>query len=85
MAEVTVNRRKYNVVGDVKQQFYNINIANTGDTLTVGLLNILLVSFEVAAGGVTAYSVAAGSNLGQSVITLTSGAQNNLDVMVLGT
>lgn len=85
MAAVTINRQKFNVSGDVREQFYNINIATTGDTLTVGMTTVLFVGFEVIGGGVTAYSVAAGSVPGQSVITITSGAQNNLDVIVYGT
>lgn len=85
MAAVTINRQKFNVSGDVRENFYNITIANTGDTLTVGMNTVLFVGFEVAAGGVTAYSVAAGSVPGQSVITITSGAVSNLDMIVYGT
>ncbi len=85
MAAVTTNSKKYNVVGDMKQQLYNINIATTGDTLTVGLINVNAVNCTPKTGGVTDVAVAAGTILGTSVITFTSGAVNNQLVEVLGT
>jgi hypothetical protein len=81
MAEVTVNSVKHNVIGSVKQKLYNVTGA-TGSTLTVGLANVHMVVGEGTA--LTAYSVAAGSVPGTSVITLT-GTMSTTDLEVIGT
>lgn len=84
MAAVTINGPiKYNVNGSLRDQYYNITGA-TGDTLTVGMTTVRQVNVEPAT--ITGYSVAAGPNPGQSVITFTTGggAFTATDVQVLG-
>ncbi len=80
MPEVTVNTRKYNVSGSLRDQYYNVT-GNTGDTLTVGLTTVKKVNTDGTA--VTAYSVAAGTLAGTSVITLT-GTLAATNIQVLG-
>ena len=70
MAAVTVNTYVNNVAGSKRQNFYNI-AGNTGDTLTVGLTNVLKVIFDP--GTITGSSVAAGTIPGTSIITFTTG------------
>lgn len=82
MAEVTVNSRKFNVDGSMRENFYNIT-GNTGDTLTVGMFSVKMVT---AKGNLlTSFSVAPGANGGQSVITLTGTLGTNVELAVTGT
>lgn len=81
MPAVTINSAKYTVMGNMRSNFYNIT-GNSGDTLTVGMFNVKMVNSE--GGVVTAYSVAAGANAGQSVITLTGTLGTNTDLEVIG-
>ena len=80
MAAVTVNSVKYNVNGSMRDQYYNIT-GSSADTLTVGLFKVWMVNSE--GGAVTAYTTAAGSIPGTTVITLT-GTFSNTDIQVLG-
>ncbi len=80
MAAVTVNSVKYNVNGSLRDQYYNIT-GNSGDTLTVGMFSVKIVNSE--GGAVTAYTTAAGTNPGTTVITLT-GTFSNTDLQVVG-
>lgn len=82
MPAVTINSAKYTVQGNMRSNFYNIT-GNSGDTLTVGMNTVKMLVSE--GGVVTAYSVAAGSNPGQSVITLTGTLGTNTDLQVTGT
>ncbi len=84
MAAVTVNTGPvWNVAGSKRQNSYNISGA-TGDTLTVGLVNVIQVITEPST--ITGYSVAAGTINGTSIITFTTGggAFSNADVTVMG-
>ncbi len=81
MPAVTVNSVKYNVSGSMRDQYYNIT-GNTGDTLTVGLFKVNMVNSE--GGVVTAYTTAAGTIPGTTVITLTGTLGTNTDLQVLG-
>lgn len=83
MAEVTKNGSPvYNVNGKLRDQYYNITGA-TGDTLTVGMNTVRQVNFE--ASTITGYSAAAGSNPGQTVITITASAPYTaVDAQVIG-
>lgn len=81
MPAVTINGRvQHNVIGRLRQKIYNITGAS-GDTLTVGMRNVLMVNGEGTA--ITAYAVAAGAVPGTSVITLT-GATSGTDIEVIG-
>ena len=74
MAAVTVNSKYFNVAGSRRQNLYNVT-GTSGDTLTVGLINVNQVNVQPAA---TTATVAAGTVQGTSIITLTgtiSGAQ----------
>lgn len=83
MAEVTVNTVKRNVEGSLRVYYYNIN-GNSGDTITLGFNSVKIVNTEIG-GLVTGYSVAAGTNPGTSVVTLTSSAPMvGVDVEVVG-
>lgn len=79
MAAVTVNSKKFNVNGSLRDQYYNVT-GNTGDTLTVGLNAVKKINADPA---ITSYTVAAGVNPGQQVITL-NGVLVAVDVQVLG-
>ena len=80
MAAVTVNSLKRNVSGSLREFFYNLT-GTTGDTLTVGLNTVNMVNSE--GGAITAYSVAAGTIPGTSIITLT-GTISAMDLQVIG-
>lgn len=80
MAEVTVNSVKRNVNGSMRDYYYNIT-GTTGDTLTVGFTNVKICNSE--GGAITAYTVAAGTVPGTSVITLT-GTISAMDLQVVG-
>lgn len=79
MAAVTVNSKKFNVNGSLRDQYYNVT-GNTGDTLTVGLNAVKKINADPE---ITSYTVAAGVNPGQQVITL-NGVLVAVDVQVLG-
>lgn len=85
MAAVTVNTGPtFNVSGSKRDQFYNISGA-TGDTLTVGLNQVLIVNIEP--GTITGYSVAAATSpqIGQTItFTTGGGAFSNIDIEVIG-
>jgi len=84
MAAVTLNSGPtFNVAGSKRDQFYNIT-GNSGDTLTVGMVNVLQVNIEPAT--ITGYSVAGGTIPGTSIITFTTGggAFTATDVEVIG-
>jgi len=83
MAAVTQNSSpKFNVNGSFREQYYNIHVVTTGDTLTVGIDDVAAVSVSPNSG-ITEVSVASnGSGLG-STITFT-GTGNNLLVAVTG-
>lgn len=83
MAAVTQNKKRNAVEGDTRVIQYNIDLAASGDTLTVPLRTVEQVVIEPST--ITAYSVAAGSVYGTSVITFTaSGAGTGIDVNVRG-
>jgi hypothetical protein len=79
MAAVTVNTKKFNVSGSLRDQHYNVT-GNTGDTLTVSLKSVLKVTADPA---ITSTSVAAGTVLGTSIITL-NGTIAAANVQVIG-
>ena len=82
MPAVTQNAYVNNVAGSKRQNFYNI-AGDTGYTLTVGLTNVLKVTFDP--GTITAAAVTAGTIPGTSIITFTSsGAFTNTNVEVEG-
>jgi hypothetical protein len=78
MPAVTVNSRKHNVIGSLRQHLFNVT-GTTGDTLTVGMRNVKIVNTE----GPITYTVAAGGVPGTSVITLT-GTLSGTDIEVIG-
>ena len=83
MAAVTINSVKYNVNGNLRDQFYNIS-GNSGDTLTVGLFTVRKIDTNPGSL-ITATAVAPGAVPGTSVITLTSsGAMAGEVLEVLG-
>lgn len=85
MAAVTQNGTAvFNVAGSKRQQFYNIT-GNNGQTLDVGMTNVLQVNTG-APSVITSWSAAKGTpNVGQSRITFTStGAFTSVPVEVIG-
>lgn len=89
MAAVTVNTKKYNVDGSLREQLYNISGGN-GDTLVVGLFNVNSVNVAEVSSAVSAnvptYSVAlATPSTGFATITFASGgAYTNIPIQVIG-
>ena len=83
MAAVTVNSKKFNVAGSMRENFYNIT-GVTGDTLDVGLYNVRAVIMEP--GALTSYTLTADTPAkGQTRITFTSsGAYTAADLVVKG-
>jgi hypothetical protein len=85
MPAVTQNTTpSFNVVGNKRQQFYNITGAS-GDTLDVGMTSVLKVNTDQPAV-ITSYTVTAATpSVGQSRITFTAGgAITAANVEVLG-
>ena len=84
MAAVTVNSKKFNVAGSMRENFYNIT-GVTGDTLDVGMYTVKAVLMEPNV--LTSYTLTADTPAkGQTRITFTSsGAFTSADVVVKGT
>jgi hypothetical protein len=80
MADVTINSVKRNVNGFLREYYYNVTGAS-GSTLPVGFNKVNIV--DSGGGVITAYTVAARTVPGTSVITLT-GTMNNTDIRVTG-
>ena len=79
MAEVTINKRYYNVVGSRRSNLYNID-GDTGKTLTTGLQQIQQVNVSPVATNPPTVSVSGG------VVTFaSSGAFTGVEVEVIGT
>jgi hypothetical protein len=79
MAEVTINKKYYNVIGSRRQNLYNID-GDTGKTLTTGLQQIQQVNIQPVATNPPTASVSGG------VITFaSSGAFTGVPVEVIGT
>jgi hypothetical protein len=83
MAAVTVAQTVFNVIGKLRQNFYDV-AGNNGDTLTVGLTTVHKVNVDP--GTITSWTIAAGSVVGTTVITFVTGggAFTDTDVEVLG-
>ena len=81
MAAVTVTSYRSNVAGSYRNPFYQINIANSGDTLLVPLRLVRSVNTNNTAVSLAATSAAAG---GTTLTFTTSGAVNGLLLDVLG-
>lgn len=84
MAAVTVNRQRTVIFGDRRVKLLNINIATTGDTYTVsGVMHSIDAAFADASGTtVVNTSFTVGSS--GPIAFQTTGAQNNVDVMIIG-
>ena len=75
--EVQWSSRRLGISGPFRQQFYTIVTAGSGDTLTVGMRNVLKVNIDdLSAGSPKLFSVAAGTVDGTSVITFNGGGDN---------
>lgn len=81
MAAVTVTSYRSNVAGSYRNPFYQINIANSGDTLTVPLRIVRSVNFNNTAVSNAATAAVAG---GTQITFTSSGAVTGLLVDVLG-
>jgi len=68
MAAVTINSRKQIVTGNIREIFFNITIATTGDTLNTGLESVLWAD---AQPNTNQPSVIAASGGGSTPVTLT--------------
>lgn len=86
MPAVTVNTRKYNVSGSVREQLLDIT-GSSGDTLDVGLMNVHSVVFEPGTNTPTDVTLTpATPAVGQTRITFTSGGTfTNQRCIVKGT
>lgn len=81
MAAVTVTNYRSNVAGSYRNPFYQINIANSGDTLVVPLRIVRSVNTSNTAVS----NITTAANAGGTLLTFTtSGAVNSLLVDVLG-
>jgi len=79
MAEVTINKKYYNVVGSRRSNLYNVD-GTSGSTLTTGLQQIQQVNVQPVATNPPTVAVSGG------VITFTSGgAFTGVPVEVIGT
>jgi hypothetical protein len=84
MPAVTVLSTKYNVAGNMRDQFYSIS-GNSGDFLVVGLNNINLTDIQIGSP-ITAVALVAGPFPGSTQITFTSsGAFTASKLELLGT
>jgi len=89
MAAVTVNSKKYNVDGSLRQQLYNISGGDT-DTLIVGLFNVNSVNIaevdSTVSTNIPTYKVANQTpSTGFCTITFkAAGAYTNIPIEVLG-
>ena len=83
MAAVTVNTKKLNVNGSMRDNAYNITGADT-NTLDVGLYNVRGVTLEPST--ITAYTLTAATpNAGMTRITFSaSGPFTGVDLRVYG-
>lgn len=80
MAAVTVNSFKDNVPGSMRERAYNLDIANSGDTLAVGF-PVKLVSTNDVAITKAAVTIASGAS---TVTFTTTGAVTGALVDVKG-
>lgn len=81
MAAVTQNLPpRYNVNGSFREQYYNITIVTSGDTLNVGMNEITSVDISLD-NGITAYTVTSNGMGAGSTITFTT-SSNPLTVTV---
>lgn len=84
MAAVTILSTKYNVNGNMRDQYYSIS-GNTGDTLVVGLNNINQADVQLGST-ITAMAFATGPFPGSTQITFTaSGAFTASKLQLMGT
>ncbi len=81
MAAVTQNSVVDNVDGSIRERFFNINIATSGDTLVTGLKTVLSASFNDVA--ITKAAPGTGANTGTLTLT-TTGAVTNALLRVAG-
>lgn len=74
MAAVTQNNPvRYNVNGSWREQYYNITIANSGDTLLVGLTDVVTVDASPD-NGITAITITPNTpNAGSTIAFTTTG------------
>lgn len=86
MAAVTVNRQRTSVWGDRRVKLYNINIANTGDTLIVsGVIRSIDNALADASGTVAVQTSFTAGGSGPITFNYSGGGgQNNVDVVVIG-
>jgi hypothetical protein len=83
MAAVTQNSSpEINVNGSFREQYYNVTVVTTGDTLSVGINDVVSVSVSPNSG-ITGLSVARNASGPGSIITFT-GTGANLLVAVTG-
>lgn len=81
MAAVTQNLPpRYNVNGSFREQYYNITIVASGDTLNVGLNEVTSVDISLD-NGITSYAVVSNGMGDGSTITFTT-SSNPLTVTV---
>ena len=87
MAAVTVVRQRTEVWGARKVKLLNINIANTGDSYaTINFVHSIDVAFADASGTVAVNTqITTAGGPGPVVFNYAGGgAQNNVDVMIIG-
>jgi hypothetical protein len=81
MPAVTITRRKFNVAGSMRDNFYSVTGAS-GDTLVVGMNTVRRVDLNAP---LTGYTLAAGPIPASTLITFTaSGAFTAADIEVIG-
>ena len=81
MAEVTVNRKRTNVIGNRRQVLANVDVASNGDTLTLtGTMHII-----ESVQALNDTNAALGATVAAGVITfVTGGALTNVHVDAIG-
>jgi hypothetical protein len=85
MAAVTVNRQRTAVFGDRRVKLMNISIANDQDTLvTSGFMRSLEIALADGSGTTVVNTSFTVGGAGPITFRTTGGAQNNVDLMLIG-
>lgn len=84
MAAVTVNTRKQIVNGNIREIFFNITVATSGDTLNTGLESVLMAEVQPASNTPTVIAQSGGGTT-PVTLTFTTGGAYTGNLRVAGT
>lgn len=83
MAAVTVNTRKQIVAGNIREIFFNVTIATSGDTLNTGLESVLSATAQPATNTPSVIAQSAGGTT-PVTLTFTTGGAYTGNIRVAG-